>query len=659
MRNKYVYFISIAAFLLFLSTASSYAGQASSGNASDPHEVAQSFWFLDSPKDWPAQVMPGLRGGTEKPKAYIDNLIPILGTKNAILFADYKSVMGARGSNEENVGIGLRDLLFNEKLIVGGNFFYDTRYTENKVRHHQLAFGLEGLTKWVDLRSNFYFPVSGKQLLSNDTTFVFRSRSLVEQDTYEEPLTGLDYEAGVLIPYLSDYVETRAFIGGYNYFPSIGRGLNGIKTRFEIRPIKGFTIDVEIKRDNYNQTECFVEGFITIPLDTMNVFKIRNPLTEFGKYFSYKKGIRPLRDRMVDRIVRDIDVTAKNTPVQESKAHDLTYVDNSNGTGIEDGTSEHPYSTIQDGVDNAVGDHWIYVREGNSQTTPYSENVTLNNNYVLWGSGYSGGFQNLNASGIYPVLDGTALGGGTNLITMKDGNTVMGMQVQKSQNKGIVFTSGTTTTGTIKCNVISNNTDDGIGLNNNSGTISSFVIYGNTIDSNGSNGINLGENGLTGTGTMSNVTISSNVVSNNGADAIRMWQNRGAMTNFVISYNTCSNAGSHHGIDMDNNGSTMSNFTFLHNTLTGNKREGIMLKNSGAGTMSNIRFGDGTIGGYNSIYNNNVAAAGYFDFDNQSGQAISAQYNWWGQATGPAAGQINNGAGSSTDSSNYLSSNPN
>ena len=81
-----------------------------------------------------------------------------------------------------------------------------------------------------------------------------------------------------------------------------------------------------------------MEGFVTIPLDTMNVFKIKNPFTEFGRYFSYKKGIRSLRERMVDRIVRDIDVTAKNTPAVESKTHDLTYVDNSNGTGIEDGT---------------------------------------------------------------------------------------------------------------------------------------------------------------------------------------------------------------------------------------------------------------------------------------------------------------------------------
>jgi hypothetical protein len=649
MATKFVSIAVLSACILALAIPS-FAQQASSGKDS-------SFWFIDAPKEWPAQVMPGLRGGTKKLKSYIDNLIPILGTKDVILFTDYKSVMGARGSNEENIGVGLRDLIFDEKLIAGANFFYDTRYTEAHLRHNQVAFGLEGLTKWVDLRSNFYFPVSGKQLLTGDTTYVFSSRSLDVQNTYEEPLTGLDYEAGLLIPCLSEYVETRAFLGGYNYFPSNGKGLNGIKARFEIRPIKAFTIDVEIKKDNYNKTECFVEAFMTIPLDTMNVFKIKNPLTEFGKYFSYKKGIRPMRERMVDRIVRDIDVTAKNTPIVQSKTHDLTYVDNSNGTGVEDGTLEHPYSTITAGISGATGDHWIYVREGNAS---YSEAVTLENNYVLWGSGYNGGFQNLVASGVYPVIDGTGLGAGTNLVTIKDDKTVMGLQIQKapgSTGNGIKFTNGTTSTGTIKHNICNNNGNNGIDFDSNSGTISSFVIDNNTLNNNGSNGINLGVN--LAAGTISNVTISNNAINDNGDDAIRMWDNRGRLNNFVISNNTCNNAGGHHGIDMDNNAGTISNFTILHNTITGNKRDGIKLKNITTGTMSNINLGNGTTGGYNTIYGNHTEGAAYYDLENQSGQAVSAQYNWWGQATGPGAGQISNGAGSSTDSSHYLSSNPN
>ena len=149
MKNKSLLIIILLASISAFS-AYGFAEQLSSGTSANSDEVTKPFWFLDAPKEWPAQVMPGLRGGTEKLKSYIDNLIPVLGTKGIVIFADEKTVIGADGSNEENIGLGLRDLLFDEKLIAGGNFFYDTRYTENHIRHNQLAFGLEGLSTWVD-----------------------------------------------------------------------------------------------------------------------------------------------------------------------------------------------------------------------------------------------------------------------------------------------------------------------------------------------------------------------------------------------------------------------------------------------------------------------------------------------------------------------------
>ena len=253
-------------------------------------------------------------------------------------------------------------------------------------------------------RTNFYFPVSGRQRIPNEeTTYKFSSRSLIAMDKYEEPLRGLDYEGGVLIPYLSEYCETRFLMGGYHYFPKDDKALNGIKGRAEIRPIKGVTLNLELKHDNYKDTNFYVEGVISIPLDEMNIFKIINPFTELGKYFSYKKGTRPLRERMVDRIVRDIDVTTSPNPIiEESKARDMTYVDNSNTTGIEDGSYEHPYTKVQDGVDNATGDKWVYVRKGSGN---YNEGVNLKSGITLWGSGYDGGFKGVSATG-YPVIDG-------------------------------------------------------------------------------------------------------------------------------------------------------------------------------------------------------------------------------------------------------------
>ena len=105
------------------------------------------------------------------------------------------------------------------------------------------------------------------------------ARSLIAMDKYEEPLRGLDYEGGVLIPYLSEYCETRFLMGGYHYFPKDDKALNGIKGRVEIRPIKGVTLNLELKHDNYKDTNFYVEGVISIPLDEMNIFSICDTLS--------------------------------------------------------------------------------------------------------------------------------------------------------------------------------------------------------------------------------------------------------------------------------------------------------------------------------------------------------------------------------------------
>ncbi|MFA6141884.1 MAG: DUF1566 domain-containing protein [Candidatus Omnitrophota bacterium] len=469
------------------------------------------FWLIDSPKEWPSQIMGGMRGGTQKLKGYEDNLIPLAGTKDALMFADVKTVLGASDTNEENIGFGARSLLFNEKLILGGNLFYDTKYTESKIRHNQLGFGLEGLSKWVDLRSNFYFPISGKQSISSGYTgYGFRSRSLVGINSYEEPLTGLDYEGGILIPYLSEYLETRAFIGGYNYFPSEGNGLNGIKGRIELRPVKALTINLELKKDNYNPTEFFVEGIVTVPLDTMNVFKITNPLGYVKDYLVYKKGIRPLRERMVDRVVRDIDVTSQPSTT-ESKVHDLTYVDNSN-TGSSDGTLEHPYTTIQAGVDGVVGDKWVYVKEGSGN---YKEAVTLANNVVLWGSGYNGGFSGLTTSGVYPVIDGEATRHYD--ITLGDGNTVMGLKATGALGAGIY--SASANNATISHNIITSNIGTinntvhlgaGILLVPDSGNLTATITDNTITDNTGYAMTLVSVSGTTLTTTLTNNTLTSN-----------------------------------------------------------------------------------------------------------------------------------------------------
>lgn len=532
-------------------------------------------WFLESPEEWPAQIMPGVRGGSNKNRSYIDNLIPLAGTHDAMIFFDQKTVLTGSGpGNEENIGVGIRSLLFDESLILGGNFFYDTRYTENRVRFNQLGFGMEGLSKWADARANFYFPISDKKQVDTDSTYGFGSRSLINYTApiYEEPLVGLDYEIGALLPYVSDYLETRAFIGGYNYFPDSGKGINGIKGRIELRPIRAFTLAIELKKDNYNPTECFVEAFCSIPLDTMNVFRLKNPFTEGKKYFGYKEGMRPLRERMVDRIIRDIDITLKKVTgsTQATKVHDLTYVDNSYA-GVSDGTLEHPYTTIANGVANVVGDKWVYVSKGNAD---YTENIILTDDVTVWGSGYNGGFNGISAPG-NPVVDGG--GPAADVFTLADGNTVMGLQIQNGLR--------------------------GIYGQNISGT----TVDHNTITANAQEGILLDLGGATsGTYTISNNTTSLN----SGWAGIELYAHTNANVNIAINNNTSidnintgapwfldpepTNTDSGRGIRVDSDDNAVVSGSISRNTASNNDMHGIIVTGSESGVINNFTISNNT-----------------------------------------------------------------
>ncbi|OQA41851.1 MAG: hypothetical protein BWY49_00199 [Candidatus Omnitrophica bacterium ADurb.Bin314] len=570
-----------------------FANASSHSPAAGGVEGSGEFWFLEAPQEWPAQVMPGVRGGDGRFLTYIDNLIPVAGTTDSLFFADSKTVIGPHGSNEQNIGIGARGLLFDEEFIAGGNFFYDTRYTENKVRHHQLGFGLEGLTKWVDARANFYFPISDKKLVSEDTSYGFRSRSLVKMTTptYEEALRGLDYEAGMLLPVVSEFVETRAFLGGYHYFPELSKNMSGIKGRVELRPIRALTFEVELKRDNHNGTDCFVGGFITIPLETINVFKVNALFDGFGKYFKYQKGVRPLRERMVDRVVRDIDVTTGKSvaPIEETKVHDLTYVDNSY-TGVSDGSLERPYTTIQAGVNNAVGDKWVYVKEGNAI---YAETVTLANNVTLWGAGHSGGFAGIPTTGA-PVVDGS----GADVMTLANNNTVMGFTIQNG-SRGIYGIDIQNTT--IRHNTITGNTGEGVHLDIGGTTAGTYAISGNSMTGNTSHGIYL----LADDNANAVFHVDGNTSTGNARGIMADFKTN-ATGSIRISGNDMSNNTGFAGISVyPYNNSVIESVYITDNVSSNNKSHGAVVALSDNSSIKDLRV-------RNNIYNNSVNGSGVY-----------------------------------------------
>jgi hypothetical protein len=630
-------------------------------------------WLLDSPKDWPGMIRPGIRGRSDRSLYYSDFLIPTLGTKETLLFVNPKLVWDNHNTNEQNIGIGLRNILFDDSLILGANLYYDTQKSQYRNRFNQLGFGLEALSKWIDLRANFYFPQSSKKEIDQDISYKFASKSLkkLTVTTYEEPLRGIDYEAGILLPYISDYVETRAFIGGYNYSSKIGPDINGIKARLEIKPSPLLTFDLEVTDDNTSSVKTYVGGYVTLPFSLGNLFSGKNPFEGWQEVSSFGKGPRPLRKRMTDMVIRDIDVllnAVKTDPVVTTEIDGLTYVDNSNTTGIEDGSYENPYADIQAGVDNATGDKWVYVREGSSA---YEENVALNDDLTLWGSGYNGGFNGITATG-YPVITEY-----DDIVVLADKNTVMGLRIlgveEDTANRGIV-NSALTTTGTIKYNII-NVAGSGVAFNNNLAEMHDFVISNNTFLPYGDWGwsaVDLSYNAGTITNftiannicddligaitlswnnfgsEISGVTISGNRINNNLTWGIEARRNYGTISGLVISGNTISGSRTQDGVALSTlDDGSISEVTFYYNTIANNAENGINITGD---NITNINLGSSSSGGSNSIYDNTE-----YDVNNLTGATISAQYNWWGQASGPDPLKISG----DIDYAPWLTSDPN
>lgn len=641
--------------------------------------------------DYPAKISPGYTVAGARTLFYLDNIIPLVGNKDSLFFANPKIVLSSsHNANEQNVGCGYRQLLFDDNLLLGANFFYDSKDTKNDRRHHQLGFGAEAfITEWIDLRGNFYFPVSKKKRIGRNTSFGFGQRGIMayNQDLFEEPLRGFDYEAGVLVPLVSNLMETRLYMGGYHYYSSLGPDINGLQARAEIRPTPNFVIDVQVNHDDITNTNAYFGMYVSLPLELGNLVRGKNPFEGWKDAIAFGKGARKPRERMTDVIVRDIDVVSQEAAGETTTttACNMIYVDNSNdGDAAEDGSMAHPHNTLVEAFTNPLyGDGIvIYVKRGDGTTSGYDSGYTLAAGVTLWGDGCT--YYGLGGNG-YPTL--TTNSGPT--IQLGDNCTVRGCRIDNNGFGGFgppipvwaMDISGYTICNNIiqgassdygvyiyntgscsNINIINNTvTDPGISIkfNIDSGTTSNIKISGNTM----SNGTNIYNAGI-----CKDIAFTNNTASGNDAAFYahcEAWAGGSTASFDGITLSGNSITTTNDGIVLRSGAvatatATISNLTIAGNTIINNTGDGIdlALDGSGGAESMTVDLGGGPYGstGNNSIYGN--AGGGFFDINNNSGvDNLPAQNNWWGQAGGPIGGQI--GGANTVDSSNPLAFDPN
>jgi hypothetical protein len=202
--------------------------------------------------DWLKRVEVGVQHGSEKPRYHIETVQPLYQSRDQTYTFFVQPRMSARDEDwTANLGFGYRQLFFDQQLLGGINTFYD--YADNH-NHYRFGTGLEMLSQYLELRTNGYFPMSGRRRISQDADF----------KVFERALTGADVEAGGPVPYLP-FLKLYGSYAYYDYKHDIDSHI--AKFRGEVKLLRFLRLDVETWNDNKAPWEYRIGLAFTMDLE--------------------------------------------------------------------------------------------------------------------------------------------------------------------------------------------------------------------------------------------------------------------------------------------------------------------------------------------------------------------------------------------------------
>lgn len=209
-------------------------------------------------------------------------------TAKGVGFLNPRVSLEDQGANEFNVGAGWRQPALEDRVLLGGNLYLDSRHSEHGNRFNQLGVGVEVLSRWLDLRANYYLPEDDEELIASHetetveasvattsrtredygdpyaeanqiaqeftrttrtttTTTTTTTRRLFEQ--FESAMEGFDAEIGALLPLPPSFPSVRLFGGYCSFEDSFGNRVEGPKGRVEMRVGSFLSLDGEVFDD--------------------------------------------------------------------------------------------------------------------------------------------------------------------------------------------------------------------------------------------------------------------------------------------------------------------------------------------------------------------------------------------------------------------------
>ncbi len=307
-----------------------------------------------------------------------------------VLFLEPYVSYGEGGEIASSLGLGYRYLFgsqpvsalsskdarqagfLEEGFFVGGNLFVDMLDTEANNQFWQLGVGVEFGTRYLEVRGNYYIPLSDKQLAdefrttetrqssrtstANSVTPIndpYASGNTITQDAlfattrttttstttierlfrrYEEGMEGWDAEVALLVPGLDKYFDLRV-IGGYYSFdnqpfgPQTGGtgNVEGWKAGLEVRPVPAVVLTGTWYEDDRLTGSDWTAGVqLQLPFEMGDLGDGKGFWGRIGD--SFKSRRRHLAERMAQNVYRQNTAVKLASTVEQKKVSTSTNV---------------------------------------------------------------------------------------------------------------------------------------------------------------------------------------------------------------------------------------------------------------------------------------------------------------------------------------------
>lgn len=235
--------------------------------------------------DWIKRVELGVGHGSEKPRYHIETVQPLYQSADQTYTLFVQPRLSSRDADlTANLGLGYRQLFFDQQFLGGINAFYD--YTDRH-NHYRLGLGGEALSRYLELRANGYFGLSGRRTVGED----------VNREVFERALTGMDVEVGGPVPYLP-FLKLFGSYAYYDYKYDIDSHI--AKVRAEVKLARFLRLDAEAFNDNKAPWEYRVGLVFTMDLE--------RPSESFAKPSAEPYPYKDMRHMTLERVVREHEI---------------------------------------------------------------------------------------------------------------------------------------------------------------------------------------------------------------------------------------------------------------------------------------------------------------------------------------------------------------